>query len=235
LIRSISWEQPQDGVYRLRVLLNQKQQWGYDVFYESNNLILAINHQPKLGRGLEGLKICLDPGHSPDPGAVGPTGLDEKTVNLGIAKKLKALLERNGAEVVMTREGSQGIAIYDRPRLAIRKDADLLISIHNNALPDGVNPFYNNGTSTYYYHPQSLALAREIHGELIRELGLPDFGLYYGNLVLTRPCQLPAVLVESAFMMIPEQEELLRTESFQKKCAEGIYRGIRRFVEKLRD
>jgi N-acetylmuramoyl-L-alanine amidase len=41
--------------------------------------------------------------------------------------------------------------------------------------------------------------------------------------------------VESAFMMIPEQEELLRTEKFQKKCAEGIYRGIRRFVEKIRE
>jgi N-acetylmuramoyl-L-alanine amidase len=235
LVQSISWEQPQEGVYRLKVLLNQKQQWGYDVFYEGDNLILSINHQPKLGRGLEGLKICLDPGHSPDPGAVGPTGLEEKEVNLGIAEKLKAMLERNGAEVVMTRERTEGIEIYDRPRLAIQKGADLLISIHNNALPDGVNPFYNNGTSTYYYHPQSLALAREIHQELLHELGLPDFGLYYGNLVLTRPCQLPAVLVESAFMMIPEQEELLRTESFQKKCAEGIYRGIRRFVEKLRD
>jgi len=233
LIQSVSWEQPWEGVYRLKVLLNQKQQWGYDVFYDGDNLVLQINHQPKLGRGLEGLRICLDPGHSPDPGAVGPTGLEEKAVNLGIAEKLKSMLERNGAEVIMTREGTDGIAIYDRPRTAIQKGADVLISIHNNALPDGVNPFYNNGTSTYYYHPQSLALAREIHAELLHELGLPDFGLYYGNLVLTRPCQLPAVLVESAFMMIPEQEELLRDEKFQKKCAEGIYRGVRRFVEKI--
>jgi N-acetylmuramoyl-L-alanine amidase len=232
LIQSIGWEQPGEEVYRLKVLLNQKQQWGYDVYYDGDNLVLQIKHQPKLGRGLEGLRICLDPGHSPDPGAVGPTGLEEKAVNLGIAEKVKSMLERNGAEVLMTREGSDGISLYDRPRVAIEKGADLLISIHNNALPDGVNPFYNNGTSTYYYHPQALTLAREIHGELLYELGLPDFGLYYGNLVLTRPSQLPAVLVECAFMMIPEQEELLRDEKFQKKCAEGIYRGVRRFVEK---
>ncbi len=235
VIRNISWEQPAEEVYRLKVFLNQKQQWGYDVFYDGDNLILEVKHQPKLGRGLEGLKICLDPGHSPDPGAVGPTGLEEKTVNLEIARKLKRILERNGAEVVMTREGTEPVGIYDRPKIALRKGAHMLISIHNNALPDGVNPFYNNGTSTYYYHPQALALAREIHGELVEKLELPDFGLYYGNLALTRPSQLPAVLVECAFMMIPEQEELLKTEKFQNKCAEGIYRGIRRFVEKLRD
>lgn len=235
LITYIDWEQPQEDVYGLKVLLNQKQQWGYDVFYEGDNLILEIKHSPELKRGLEGLKICLDPGHSPDPGAVGPTGLEEKSVNLGIASKLKSLLERNGAEVVMTREGTDGVTIYDRPKIAIQKNCHMLISIHNNALPDGVNPFYNNGTSTYYYHPQSLALAREIHSELLERLELPDFGIYYGNLALIRPTQLPSVLVESGFMMIPEQEELLRTEKFQKKCAEGIYRGIRRFIEKVND
>jgi N-acetylmuramoyl-L-alanine amidase len=235
LIKQISWEQPTEDVYRLKVFLNQKQQWGYDVFYDGGNLILEIKHQPKLKRGLEGLKICLDPGHSPDPGAVGPTGLEEKVVNLKIAQKLRKILERNGAEVVMTREGTEGLGIYDRPRIAMRKRCDMLISVHNNALPDGINPFFNNGTSTYYYHPQSLALAREIQSELLERLKLPDFGIYYGNLALTRPSQLPAVLVECAFMMIPEQEELLKTEKFQKKCAEGIYRGIRRFVEKLRE
>jgi len=235
LIKEIGWEQSSEDVYKLKVLLNQKQQWGYDVFYQGNDLVLEIKHQPKLGRGLEGLRICLDPGHSPDPGAVGPTGLQEKTVNLMIAEHLKPMLERYGAEVVMTREAAESVSIYDRPKIAIQRGADLLISIHNNALPDGINPFYNNGTSTYYYHPQSLALAREIHAELLHKLELPDFGIYYGNLVLTRPSQLPAVLVECAFMMIPEQEELLGTEDFQKKCAEGIFRGIRRFVENLRE
>jgi N-acetylmuramoyl-L-alanine amidase len=232
LIREITWEQPKEDVYQLKISLSQSQQWGYDAFYEEDNLVLEVNHQPEIKRGLEGLRICLDPGHSPDPGAVGPTGLEEKVVNLKIATKLKKILERNGAEVVMTREGTDGLTIYERPKVAIQKRCDLLISIHNNALPDGVNPFYNNGTSTYYYHPQALALAREIHSELLKRLEIADFGIYYGNLALTRPSQLPSVLVECAFMMIPEQEELLKTEKFQKKCAEGIYRGIRRFVEK---
>jgi N-acetylmuramoyl-L-alanine amidase len=142
---------------------------------------------------------------------------------------------RNGAKVVMTRRGSQGVALYDRPKIAIEKGCDILISIHNNALPDGVNPFYNNGSSTYCYHPQSLPLAREIQSELLKRLKLPDFGTYYGNLVLTRPSQLPAVLVEPAFMMIPEQEELLRTDKFQKKCAQAIARGVLNFVKSAKE
>ncbi|MGB7061405.1 MAG: N-acetylmuramoyl-L-alanine amidase [Candidatus Zixiibacteriota bacterium] len=235
LIREIGWDQPKKNVYQLKVFLNQKQQWGYDVFYQSNELILEIKHQPKIRSGLTGFRICLDPGHSPDPGAVGPTGLVEKVVNLGIAKALRKILIRNGAEVVMTRKGTDGVTLYDRPRIAIEKGCDILISIHNNALPDGVNPFYNNGTSTYYYHPQSLALAREIQSELLKRLKLPDFGTYYGNLVLTRPSQLPAVLVESAFMMIPEQEELLRTEKFQRKCAQAIARGVLNFVKSVKE
>ncbi|MGB2803264.1 MAG: N-acetylmuramoyl-L-alanine amidase [Candidatus Zixiibacteriota bacterium] len=235
LIREIGWDQPKKNVYQLKVFLNQKQQWGYDVFYDGNNLILEIKHQPVIRSGLTGLRICLDPGHSPDPGAVGPTGLVEKVVNLGIAKALRKILVRNGAEVVMTRKGAEGVSLYDRPRIAIEKDCDILISIHNNALPDGVNPFYNNGTSTYYYHPQSLALAREIQSELLKGLKLPDFGTYYGNLVLTRPSQLPAVLVEPAFMMIPEQEALLRTDKFQKKCAQAIARGVLNFVKSAKE
>jgi N-acetylmuramoyl-L-alanine amidase len=235
LIREIRWGQPQKDVYQLKVFLNQKQQWGYDLFYDKNNLILEIRHQPKLKKRLEGLWIGLDPGHSPDPGAVGPTGLVERVVNLEVARKLKEILRRNGAQVVMTRSGMDGATLYDRPRIAIEKGCDILISIHHNALPDGVNPFYNNGTSTYYYHPQSLALAREIQSELLKKLKLPDFGIYYGNLVLTRPSQVPAVLVESAFMMIPEQEELLRTERFQKKCAQAICRGILDFVSNAKE
>jgi N-acetylmuramoyl-L-alanine amidase len=234
LIKEIQWAQPEKEVYQLKVYLTLEQQWGYDVFYEGSALILEIKNQPKLNGQLRGLKIAVDPGHSPDPGAVGPTGLEERVVNLEIAKKLKEILEKNGAQVILTRSGMDSLALYDRPKIAIQESCDILISIHNNALPDGINPFYNNGTSTYYYHPQAFFLAKEIQKELVENLKLPDYGIYYGNLVLTRPTQLLAVLVECTFMMIPEQEELLRTEKFQKECAQAICTGILNFVERNR-
>ena len=133
--------------------------------------------------------------------------------------------------MVMTRGDTSHVALYDRPSIAKSNDADLFISIHNNALPDGVNPFTNNGTSIYYYHPHSINLARSIHGEMLKATKLPDHGLYYGNLAVNRPTQYPAVLVECAFMIIPEQEEMLKTDRFRKRVANAITKGIEVFLK----
>jgi N-acetylmuramoyl-L-alanine amidase len=141
------------------------------------------------------------------------------------------MLEKEGAKVLMTRYGHENVPLYDRPKMAENWGADILISVHNNALSDGVNPFYNNGTSAYYYYPHSKALAEAIHKRMLKATGLPDHGLYYGNLVLTRYSSVPSVLIECAFMMIPEQEAMLKTNDFQRKCAGAIKDGIEDFLD----
>lgn len=140
-------------------------------------------------------------------------------------------LEKKGVEVIMTREDMSDLPLYDRPKIARAADADLFISIHNNALPDGVNPFENNGVSTYYYHPHSIELARSIQSELLKGTDLNDYGLYHGNLAVNRPTQYPAVLVECAFIILPEHEAMLKTEKFQKKVARSIRKGIEKFLK----
>ena len=235
MVRDIRWTQVSQGVYRIEIHLNQEQQWGYDPFYDGTTLQLDVMRRPRIARWPESpfkdLVICLDPGHHPDPGAIGPTGLEERTVNLGVAMALKTMLEKKGAVVVMTREGYEGISLYSRPRLAAAVHADILLSIHFNALPDGVNPWRNNGSSIYYYHPMNNAMARSIHEHVLRELKLPDFGLYYANLALCRPTEMLSVLTEEAFMMIPEQEQRLAQPAFQKRCAKAIYSGLRAFLK----
>jgi len=235
-IESIWWEQPQDDIYRLNIRWYDDRFWGYSCGYENDKLILKLRKRLRASNKrlapLDGLRICIDPGHSHDLGAVGPTGLPEKNANLWIAHELRQILLENGAEVLMTRMGHENLGLYDRVDLARKWDADLLISIHNNALPDGINPFTNNGTSAYYYFDQARPLAEAIHKRMLKATGLPDHGLYYGNLALTRITDCPAVLIECAFMMIPEQEAKLKTDRFQRKCAKAIYQGI---LDYLRD
>ncbi len=81
----------------------------------------------------------IDPGHGGhDPGAIGPSGLKEKDVNLKIAKALKAKLQKDGKKygiehVSLTRNNDKFIRLEDRTTIAQKKDADLFISIHCNA------------------------------------------------------------------------------------------------------
>jgi N-acetylmuramoyl-L-alanine amidase len=243
LIKEVRWDQPSNDRFVLDVELDQRQPWGFRYGFDGSDFHLDVRRAPRLRSGLfssilkgsilKGLKIVVDPGHSPDSGATGPTGLQEKDANLLVALELARELFDKGAEVIMTRFGdaTEDFVLNDRTNLAAREEADLLVSVHHNALPDGVNPFLNNGSSTYYYQPQSLPLARAIQAELLKELGLPDFGVALGNLALARPTEMPAVLTEAAFMMIPEQEELLRSEAFRKREAKAIRKGIERFLE----
>jgi N-acetylmuramoyl-L-alanine amidase len=235
IIQDVRWNQGSSDVYTVEILLNQSQQWGYDHRYNGSTLEIDIKRKPKIKRSVfKDISICLDPGHHPDAGAVGPSGLEEREVNFAVAMELKRILEKKGALVVMTREREEGIDLRARPRLAAAMNADILISIHFNALPDGVNPWKHNGSSTYYYNPMSNRLARLIHEEVLKELGLPDFGVYYADLALCRPTQMPAVLTEEAFMMIPEQEMLLAQPFFRKKCARAIFKGLEKFLKENR-
>jgi len=66
---------------------------------------------------------------------------------------------------------------------------------------------------------------------MLKATGLPDHGLYHGNLAVNRPTQYPAVLVECAFMIIPQQEAMLKTDKFRKKVAKAITKGIKNFLK----
>jgi len=230
LIDHAVWFQDEPGVFGFKIYLRGDQIWGYDGYYVGNQFNFDIRRPPGSSKRISQFRFIIDAGHSPDVGAVGPTGLTEKEANLAIAHELRKTLEREGAEVVMTRTGYDDVSLYERPQIALRKHGDIFISIHNNALPDGTNPFVNNGVSTYYYHPHSAHLAHAVQESLARSIGLADFGWYYGNLAVNRPTQYPAILVECAFMMIPEQEAALKSGSFQKKLARAITEGVNDFL-----
>jgi N-acetylmuramoyl-L-alanine amidase len=102
--------------------------------------------------------------------------------------------------------------------------------VHNNAFPDGVNPWTNAGTSMYYYHPHSADLARLMQHAMLEELGLRDIGFGRADLALVRPAWMPSVLSETMFMMVPEQEAALRDAAVQERIARAHMRAIELFL-----
>lgn len=232
-IERITWDQATRDEGTVTVELNQPV-FGHRMRWEGSDLILEIRRPPVVNARfpLRGRLIAIDAGHPPI-GATGPTGLTEANANLAVGRALRRVLERAGARVIMTRDADTAVGLYERVNLAERENAEILVSIHNNAFPDGVNPFLNNGTSTYYYQPRSERLARLVQEGLVREMGLRDLGFGRGDLALVRPTWMPAVLTEGAFLMIPEQENALRTPAFQERYARGVMQGIERYLREM--
>jgi N-acetylmuramoyl-L-alanine amidase len=132
--------------------------------------------------------------------------------------------------VLETRPDTASVALGARPLAAERANAELLVSLHNNAFPDGVNPFTNNGTTAFYNAPQGMELARALQHELIAELGLRDLGIARADVALVRSTWFPSTLTETMFLMVPQQEAALRDPAVQERIARAHLRAIEAFL-----
>jgi len=230
LVTRMSYAQPAADEVTITLELARRV-WGYRARFDGRDLLLEVRRPPAIDREhpLRGRTVVLDPGHPP-LGATGPAGLWEPVATLAVAFKAKTLLERAGAIVFLTRTDSTPIELYPRTHFAELRDADVLVSIHANALPDGVNPFTNSGTSVYYFQPRSTRLARELDRALVAEFRVRDLGIGRGDYALVRPTWMPAALTEGLFIMLPEQEAVLASEDGQWRYARAVVRGIENFL-----
>jgi len=230
LVRQLTWVQSQRQEVTLTIELSAPV-WGYRTRWSRNDLILELRRPPRLSvtNPLRGRTIAIDPGHPPF-GSTGPTGLREADANLAVALQLRSMLQNAGAKVQMTRVSDSVVDLWPRVAFAEQSGSELLVSVHNNALPDGVNPFTNNGTSVFYNQPRSVPLAAAVQEALVRQLKLPDLGIGRGDLAVIRGTWMPSVLVEGMFIIMPEQEAVLRTTSGARRYARGVYDGIVRFL-----
>ncbi len=178
--------------------------------------------------------IIIDPGHGGfDPGAIGPSGLMEKDVNLDIAVKVYELLKNKGYEVRLTRENDDFVSLKDRVELANNLEALLYISIHTNSS----NSKYSEGTEVFIAPEKvtdSLLMANLLQEELLQEIKRFDRGVKQDNLYVIKYTQMPAVLVEVAFISNPHEEALLESELFKRKAATAIANGVLKYLEKIK-
>lgn len=232
LVARVHWQQLQTDLLAVDIELNEPL-WGWRTRVTDGDFVLEVRRPPRIDRvrPLAGRTIVVDPGHPP-LGATGPTGLREAEANLGVALLLAPMLRRAGAKVLLTRTTDTTVALADRVPFAERADADLLLSIHNNALPDGVEPFANSGTSVFYNRMAGLDLAMRVQESLSASLGVRALGVAQGDLALVRGTWVPSILTEGLFMMIPEHEAALRTRAGQLRYARGVFDGVQRFLRR---
>ncbi len=185
---------------------------------------------------LAGKVICLDPGHGgSDPGAVGPTGTMEKDNTLAIALLLKEKLEKNGATVVITRDSDTEVAcatdleeLCARVEVANHADADLFISIHNDAFTSNTAA----GTTTFHYGgKESIKLAGLIQQNLVEKLGTKNRGCRFASFYVLRYTNMPSILIEVAFISNIVEEMLLSSVDGRDNAAESICNGVLKYFK----
>ena len=107
------------------------------------------------------MRICLDPGHYGKYNAGIIKGYYESEMNLKLAYKLKEQLERYGAEVFLTRTGTEDLSLYSRGQVAVKNDCDVFFSIHSNARSGDET---HRGVVVYYsiFQPEHKGLMEEL-------------------------------------------------------------------------
>lgn len=196
--------------------------------------------EPAFTPGLKGKIIALDAGHGgSDTGAIGPTGVTEKGVTLRVAKALQKLLQAEGATVLMTRTTDTEVSpkkanASDVEELQARCDvgndgnADIFISMHM----DSFNNSTPSGTTGYYYTKGSKAgqrLAQYLSEGVVTALGTGNRGTKSCNFYVVKHTDMPATLVEMAFISNDKEEKLMNSEAGINRAAEGLLNGLRRF------
>jgi N-acetylmuramoyl-L-alanine amidase len=234
-VKEITWFQEDPTTVTFDIRTDQKNGWGYDVRYEGNTLVLEIRHKPVLtgkAPSLRGLKVAVDAGHSVQSfGTIGPWGNTEASVNLAAANVLKATLEKRGAEVVMIQDGTKELTLQDRVVAAWKARAQLYISLHCDAVPEGVDPREADGFSIHYYHPQSQRFAEIVHRNYAARSGMKDGGLWRSNLAVCRTPTMPSILMEMGFLIIPEHEERLTSVKHQQLVADTVTNSIYELIK----
>jgi len=177
--------------------------------------------------------IAIDDGHGMEtPGKRTPffpgttQFMHENEFNRKVAEYLKLYLERCGFDTLMVAPTDANTPLKDRADLADKAGADFYISIHANALNGIWGP--QEGVATYHYpgSAKSNTAAIIIHRYLAKGTKQKDRGVLTADFYVLRETDMPAVLVECAFMDNLKEAQLLLTDAYRKECADEICQGI---------
>lgn len=120
-----------------------------------------------------------------DPGSTTYSGISEATFTWKIANYCKQELETYmNVRVVLTHNGNTSMELDERVTSAVNQGADVLISIHLNALNGagrGAEVYYPNSNYRPELGAEGQKLAQQIQNQLVA-LGIPDRGIKIRNI-----------------------------------------------------
>ncbi|MBA4407538.1 hypothetical protein C0389_09710 [bacterium] len=239
-IDEITWQQTSKETYKIYINLKTSKIWGYDLKPVGKELIFRIKYPPvyslESNLSLKGMKFSIEAGHGgSNTGAVGLSGLKEKEINLKLSQLLENQLKKYGADVLQVRDSDKDMSLIEKRDIVTKSDANIHISIHANSSEPENEFLGTSGTSTFYNNPFWAKLAEKIYYRMT-ELGLKPFGSVGSfNYRVTRMSDIPAILVEQAFMSHAEDEEKLIDDNFRQQMAEKIYNGIIDYLKYMKD
>ena len=174
------------------------------------------------------MKIFINPGHDTtyDSGAVNANGTRECDVALSIGTLVKGYLEKVGYEVKLLQSDNLYYdSDHDLPcvcQTANDWGADYFVSIHCNAANTEAR---GTEVEVYSYESDSVKLAQCIDSQIVNSLGTVDRGVKeMPGLIVMKHTDMPAVLVETAFIDNDDDCELLvnKQDDFARAIARGI-------------
>lgn len=181
---------------------------------------------------LTGKIIILDIGHGGDDPGTSYQNILEKDLNLAIGLELEKELSRNGASVILTREGDYDLASPNATRrkksdfdnridLINKSKADVYLSIHINYLED--SSYY--GGQIFYYGEENKKIAETLQTEF-NTISYPRSIKPMPNIYMYRHLKIPGVLVECGFISNKKEREKLITPAYQKEIAKSLTKGL---------
>lgn len=181
--------------------------------------------------------VIIDVGHGgSDPGKIGVNKALEKDINLAIAKKVRAALEKEGITVIMTRETDESLAsdsdsgkkvedMKARVKLINEVKPELTVSIHQNSYQTedikGAQVFY-------YSHSEKGERMAKILQEAVRKVDTTNKRQAKANdtYYLLKRTEVPTIIVECGFLSNWEEAQKLIDDEYQQKMADAVTEGI---------